>query len=231
MNERYWKALPGARHIQNVDTLISNDWIDITSIEVHPLYEGYCNYHHEKNTCSSKCKNSACANNKYIYKMTAFLSNKILNRKEHNVAVLQMKTSLQFSHNSPYSPICLPKSCLEICETWGEKTEQELLGTDAYSKKFQDGTTQNLAIIDNAECTEELNNWAARKVKRLIFHISYFILMKASTFNLLLSNLFVFVFSDHLCAEFGDETGRECHLIDIGSPLFIKEIDNRGYAR
>ena len=85
MNERYWKALPGARHIQNVDTLISNDWIDITSIEVHPLYEGYCNYHHvwvssqhnyhhEKNTCSSKCKNSACANNKYIYKMTAFLS-------------------------------------------------------------------------------------------------------------------------------------------------------------
>ena len=189
MNERYWKALPGARHIQNVDTLISNDWIDITSIEVHPLYEGYCNYHHvwvssqhnyhhEKNTCSSKCKNSACANNKYIYKMTAFLSNKILNRKEHNVAVLQMKTSLQFSHNSPYSPICLPKSCLETCETWGGKTEEELLGTDAYSKKFQDGNIQNLAIIENAECTEELNSWAARKVKRLISNIeaaSYFL--------------------------------------------------------
>ena len=94
--------------------------------------------------------------------------NNIFNRKEHNVAVLQMKTSLQFSHNSLYSPICLPKSCLETCETWGGKTEQELLGTDAYSKKFQDGTTQNLAIIDNAECTEELNSWAARKVKRLI---------------------------------------------------------------
>ena len=53
------------------------------------------------------------------------------------------------------------------------------------------------------------------------------------TFNLLLilSYPYIFVFSDHLCAEFGDETGRECHLIDIGSPLFIKEIDSRGYAR
>ena len=171
MNERYWKALPGARHIQNVDTLISNEWIDITAIEVHPLYEGYCNYHHTKYICSSNCKDHACAKNKYIYKMTAFFSNKILNRKEHNVAVLQMKTSLQFSHNSLYSPICLPKSCTETCETWGGKTEQELLGTDAFSKKFQDGSTQNLAIINNTDCTEKLNNWAARKVKRLIFHI------------------------------------------------------------
>ena len=40
----------------------------------------------------------------------------------------------------------------------------------------------------------------------------------------------VSIFSDHLCAEFGDDT-RQCQEIDIGSPLFIKETDRSGDAR
>ena len=43
----------------------------------------------------------------------------------------------------------------------------------------------------------------------------------------------VSTFSDHLCAEFGsvlDDT-RQCQEIDIGSPLFIKEMDDGGNAR
>ena len=43
----------------------------------------------------------------------------------------------------------------------------------------------------------------------------------------------VSIFSDHLCAEFGsvlDDT-RQCQEIDIGSPLFIKEMDDGGNAR
>ena len=43
----------------------------------------------------------------------------------------------------------------------------------------------------------------------------------------------VSIFSDHLCAEFGsvlDDT-RQCQEIDIGSPLFIKEMDDDGNAR
>ena len=39
------------------------------------------------------------------------------------------------------------------------------------------------------------------------------------------------VFSDHLCAEFGDESHHECHALDIGRPLFIKEMDVRGDFR
>ena len=40
----------------------------------------------------------------------------------------------------------------------------------------------------------------------------------------------VSIFSDHLCAKFVDDT-RQCQLIDIGSPLFMKETDRRGDAR
>ena len=40
----------------------------------------------------------------------------------------------------------------------------------------------------------------------------------------------VSIFSDHLCAKFSDDT-RQCQEIDIGSPLFIKEMDDGGNAR
>ena len=41
-----------------------------------------------------------------------------------------------------------------------------------------------------------------------------------------------FIFSDHLCANFGDESQNdECHTLDIGRPLFIKEMDERGDFR
>ena len=44
------------------------------------------------------------------------------------------------------------------------------------------------------------------------------------------SYLDVSIFSDHLCAKFSDDT-RQCQEIDIGSPLFIKEMDDGGNAR
>ena len=42
-DENNWKALPGARHIENLDTFKSNEWIDIKRIEIHPLYDGFDN--------------------------------------------------------------------------------------------------------------------------------------------------------------------------------------------
>ena len=42
----------------------------------------------------------------------------------------------------------------------------------------------------------------------------------------------VHIFSDHLCANFGDENQNdECHTLDIGRPLFIKEMDVGGDFR
>ena len=96
----------------------------------------------------------------------------IIDRKEHNVAVLELKTELQFSHNSAYLPICLPKSCGKTCRTWGRKTEDQILGRDAFSFNFLDGSIPRLDIIDNAHCKRRLNSWVPRKVKRLILHIN-----------------------------------------------------------
>ena len=42
-DENNWKALPGARHIENLDTFKSNEWINIKRIEIHPLYDGFDN--------------------------------------------------------------------------------------------------------------------------------------------------------------------------------------------
>ena len=40
------------------------------------------------------------------------------------------------------------------------------------------------------------------------------------------------IFSDHLCANFGDDSqNNECHTEDIGRPLFIKEMDVGGDFR
>ena len=95
----------------------------------------------------------------------------IFYRREHNVAILQLKSSLQFS--STYLPICLPQLCdRTTCRTWGGQTEEQILGTDAYFFKIQDqrkGTIQNLYIVNNTECKKELN-WdsSRRTVKRLI---------------------------------------------------------------
>ena len=96
----------------------------------------------------------------------------ILNRKEHNVAVLQLKTFLpiQLHSNSPFLPICLPKSCGKTCRTWGGQTEEDISGRDAFSKKFQDGSIQNLFIINNTACKEKLNSWVSRKAKRFILY-------------------------------------------------------------
>ena len=97
-------------------------------------------------------------------------ANIILTRKEHNVAVLQLKTflSIQLHSNSPFLPICLPKSCGKTCRTWGGQTEEDISGRDAFSKKFQDGSIQNLFIINNTACKEKLNSWVSRKAKRFI---------------------------------------------------------------
>ena len=93
----------------------------------------------------------------------------IFYRREHNVAILQLKSSLQFS--STYLPICLPQLCdRTTCRTWGGQTEEDILGTDAYFFKIQDqrkGTIQNLYIVNNTECKKELN-WDGLTVKRLI---------------------------------------------------------------
>ena len=53
MDPRNWKALPGARCIDSIKTVESNDddWKDIARIEVHPLYEGYC-----VNNCADAAK-------------------------------------------------------------------------------------------------------------------------------------------------------------------------------
>ena len=72
MDENNWKALPGARHIENLDTFKSDEWIDIRRIEIHPLYDGYC-IDNNCNQYSTLCK--TCANNKYnthymLYKIT-----------------------------------------------------------------------------------------------------------------------------------------------------------------
>ena len=61
-DENNWKALPGARHIENLDTFKSDEWIDIRRIEIHPLYDGYC-IDNNCNQYSTLCK--TCANNKY----------------------------------------------------------------------------------------------------------------------------------------------------------------------
>ena len=162
MDPRNWRALPGARYIDSIKTVESNDddWKDIARIEVHPLYEGYC-----VNNCADAAK--------YSYNALLIIINRIIDRKEHNVAVLELKTELQFSHNSAYLPICLPKSCGKTCRTWGRKTEDQILGRDAFSFNFLDGSIPRLDIIDNAHCKRRLNSWVPRKVKRLIFNISY----------------------------------------------------------
>ena len=67
-DENNWKALPGARHIRNLDTFHSREWIDIRRIEIHPLYDGYC----IKNNCNCK----ACTNNKYSTQCRACVNNK-----------------------------------------------------------------------------------------------------------------------------------------------------------
>ena len=179
-DENNWKALPGARHIGNLDTFHSREWIDIRRIEIHPLYDGYC-IKNADNHCNCKaCTNNnykystqcrACANNKYST-LCKTCANIILTRKEHNVAVLQLKTflSIQLHSNSPFLPICLPKSCGKTCRTWGGQTEEDISGRDAFSKKFQDGSIQNLFIINNTACKEKLNSWVSRKAKRFILY-------------------------------------------------------------
>ena len=181
-DENNWKALPGARHIGNLDTFHSREWIGIRRIEIHPLYDGYCIKNADNNCNCKACTNNnnkystqcrACANNKYST-LCKTCANIILTRKEHNVAVLQLKTflSIQLHSNSPFLPICLPKSCGKTCRTWGGQTEEDISisGRDAFSKKFQDGSIQNLWIINNTVCKEKLNSWVSRKVKRFILY-------------------------------------------------------------
>ena len=145
-----------------------------------------------------------------------------------------MKTflSIQLHSNSPFLPICLPKTCGKTCRTWGGQTEEDISGTDAFSKKFQDGTIQNLAIINNTVCKEKLNSWVSRKAKRFILYFRL-LLQALLMYNSYVANSYhqdVPIFSDHLCAKFVDDT-RQCQEIDIGSPLFIKETDRSGDAR
>ena len=103
---------------------------------------------------------------------SSYVSNMIFHRNEHNIAVLQMKTILQFSNDSPYLPICLPPMCDNTCRTRSGQTQEKILGKTAVSMNAGYRSIYNLKVISGAQCQELVEDFALqsdrtmRKIKR-----------------------------------------------------------------
>ena len=94
----------------------------------------------------------------------------IFHRKEHNIAMLQMKTILQFRPDSKYLPVCLPPQCDHTCRTWGGQTRDEIIGEDGFFMDFGYGTITKFKLINEEKCKvirDFQNTLSVRRIRRL----------------------------------------------------------------
>ena len=79
----------------------------------------------------------------------------LIDRPEHNIAVLQLKKRLKFGEDSKYNPVCLPQ-CDFVCRTRTGLAENELEGSSVIVSRST--WEHNLETISKSKCESLISN-------------------------------------------------------------------------